>query len=134
MERGVKAALFVSCIALNGCTTASQEVKVRAIPDPAAAFRNGGDAVALARGQLVLGNAGLALEGFRKAQRDNPNDPAALAGIGDCYTMMGRFDIAQSNYEAALALAPHDRTLLLGLASIFERQGLHARAMAARAE
>ncbi len=82
----------------------------------------------------MIGDAGLALEGFRKAQRYDPNNPAALQGIGDCYTAMGRFDIAQSNYEAALALAPHDRRLLLGLADIFEREGLKTRAMAVRAE
>jgi hypothetical protein len=82
----------------------------------------------------VLGNVGLALEAFRKAQRDNPADPAVFAGIGDCYSAMGRFDLAQTNYEAALALAPHDRKLLLGLASIYEREGNAARALIARAE
>ena len=134
MNGGVKAALFMSCAALGGCTAGTDEVKVRPIADPAAAFRGGGDTVALARGQLMIGDAGLALEGFRKAQRYDPNNPAALQGIGDCYAAMGRFDIAQSNYEAALALAPHDRRLLLGLADIFEREGLDARAMAVRAE
>jgi hypothetical protein len=57
-----------------------------------------------------------------------------LAGIGDCYSAMSRFDLAQTNYEAALALAPHDRKLLLGLAQIYEREGKTARAMIARAE
>jgi hypothetical protein len=82
----------------------------------------------------VLGNVGLALEAFRKAQRDNPADPAVLSGIGDCYSAMGRFDLAQANYEGALALAPHDRKLLLGLAAIYEREGKTARALIARAE
>jgi hypothetical protein len=109
-------------------------VKVRAIANPSAAISRSTDAVAVARGQLVLGNVGLALEAFRKAQRDNPADPAVLAGIGDCYSAMGRFDLAQSNYEAALALAPHDRKLLLGLANIYEREGNTARALIARAE
>jgi hypothetical protein len=117
-----------------GCTAAAPEVKVRAIANPSAAISRGGDALAVARGQLMLGDVGLALEAFRKAQRDNPADPAVLSGIGDCYSAMSRFDLAQTNYEAALALAPHDRRLLLGLAAIYERQGKTGRAMTARAE
>ncbi|HEX3423898.1 MAG TPA: LytR C-terminal domain-containing protein [Sphingomicrobium sp.] len=109
-------------------------MKFTAIPDPSAVLSQGGDEIAVARGQMVLGNVGLALEGFRKAQRANPSNPAALAGIGDCYTVMGRFDLAQSNYEAALALAPHNQRLLLGLATIFDREGKPELAMAARAE
>jgi len=134
MNGGVKALLLVSCVGLAGCVTVTKEVKVRAIPDPSAALSRGGDEVAVARGQLALGNVGLALEGFRKAQRYYPTNPAPLQGIGDCYAIMGRFDLAQSNYEAALALAPQDRRLLLGLAVIFEREGDLLRAAHARAD
>lgn len=134
MNGGVKAALLISCVALGGCAAATNPVKVRAIADPSAAISRGGDAILVARGQFMLGNVGLALEEFRKAQRANPSDTAALAGIGDCYAAMGRFDLAQSNYETALALAPHDRILLLGLAAIFESEGKVASAAAARAE
>jgi hypothetical protein len=134
MNRGGKAALLISCMTICGCTAASPGVEVRAIANPSAEIARSGDAVAVARGHLVLGNVGLALEAFRKAQRDNPADPAVLAGIGDCYSAMSRFDLAQTNYEAALALAPHDRKLLLGLAAIYDREGMTARAMIARAE
>ena len=134
MNRGGKAALLIACIGLAGCAVAAKEVKVTAIPDPSAALLHGGDELAVARGQLVLGNVGLALEGFRKARRSAPTDAAPLAGIGDCYAMMGRFDLAQSNYEAALAFAPNDRRLLLGLAAIFEREGDRQRAAVARAD
>jgi hypothetical protein len=134
MNGGSKAGLLISFIALGGCATATNPVKVRAIADPSAAISRGGDSILVARGQLMLGNVGLALEEFRKAQRVNPSDTAALAGIGDCYAAMGRFDLAQSNYETALASAPHDRKLLLGLAAIFESQGKLASAAAARAE
>jgi len=134
MNGGVKAALLVSCLSLAGCATAAKEVKVRAIPDPSAPLARGGNLTALARGQFMIGNIGLALEGFRKAQRAYPTDAAPLAGLGDCYAAMGRFDIAQSNYEAALALAPHDRQLLLSLAAIFDREGKPLNAAAARAE
>jgi Flp pilus assembly protein TadD len=134
MNRGVKAALLISGLSLAGCTSSAKQVEVRAIPDRSAILSQGGDSVAVARGQFALGDVGLALEGFRKAQRENPADPRALAGIGDCYAAMGRFDIAQSSYEAALALAPNDRKLLLGLAAIFEREGQMLRAAEARAD
>jgi len=134
MNGGVKAALLVSCLSFAGCTTTAKEVKVRAIPDPAAELSRGGDLTSLARGELLIGNVGLALEGFRKAQRAYPTDAAPLAGIGDCYAAMGRFDIAQSSYESALALAPHDRRLLLALADIFDHEGQPLKAMAARAD
>ena len=82
----------------------------------------------------MLGNVGLALEGFRKAQRQNPSDPDVIAGIGDCYAAMGRFDIAEASYEEALSLAPRDHVLLLGLASVLERGGDLKRATDIRAE
>lgn len=134
MNRGGKAALLVSSMAIGGCTGAAPGVSVRAIANPSAEISRSTDALAVARGQLMIGNVGLALEAFRKAQRENPADPAVLSGIGDCYSAMSRFDLAQTNYEAALALAPHDRKLLLGLAAIYERQGKTARAVITRAE
>ena len=134
MNRGDKALILLAATALVGCTADNEGFHVRAIADPAAKFRQGSADVAAARGQLVLGNVGLALEAFRIIQRNRPTDPAAPAGIAECYASMGRFDLAQSYQEAALALAPHDPKLLLGLARIFERQGDHARALAVRAE
>lgn len=134
MNRGDKALILLAATALAGCTAGSGQVQVRPIADPAAKFRQGSADVAAARGQLVLGNVGLALEAFRIIQRNRPNDPAAPAGIAECYAQMGRFDLAESNFEAALALAPHDPKLLLGLAAIFEQQGDHDRALAVRVE
>jgi hypothetical protein len=134
MNGGVKTTLLISCLTVVGCTSGTSNVEVRGIPNPGAELTRGGNAVAAARGQLMLGSVGLALEGFRKAQRDNPYDPAALQGIGDCYSAMGRFDLAQSNYEAALALAPRDPKLLMGVALIYGRQGKTARAMIARTQ
>lgn len=133
MNGGLKAALLISGVALAGCTTVTQQVKVRPV-DPMAPLKNGGDPLAVARGQLALGNVGLALEAFHLAQRAKPNDPAPAAGIGDCYAAMGRYDIAESSYEVALSLAPRDHALLLGLASILERSGNFSRAADIRAE
>ena len=68
--------------------------------------------IAEARGQLVLGNVALALEGFRKAVREDPTSVDALTGIAYCYDQMGRFDLSRRHYEMALALAPRDPALL----------------------
>jgi hypothetical protein len=133
MNGGLKAALLISGVALAGCSTVTQQVKVRPV-DPMAPLKSGGDPLALGRGQLALGNVGLALEAFHLAQRARPNDPAPAAGIGDCYASMGRYDIAESSYEVALSLAPRDHALLLGLASILERSGNVVRAADIRAE
>lgn len=133
MNGGIKTALLLSGVALAGCSTANEGLKVRPIANPSAALSNG-DALAVARGQFMLGNVGLALEGFRKAQRANPNDPDVMAGIGDCYAAMGRFDLAESSYEVALSFAPRDHVLLLGLASVIERAGDLKRGADIRAE
>jgi hypothetical protein len=133
MKLGGQAILLLAGIGLAGCVAGPKALEVRAIADPSAAIR-GGDDLAVARAQLRLGNAGLALEAYRKVQRERPSDPAALAGIGDCYSAMGRLDLARSSYEAALALAPKSPLLLNGLAQLLDREGQHARAITVRVE
>jgi hypothetical protein len=127
---------FCLCLgaSLGGCASSDRPISVRELADPRIQILKQSDALAAARGQLVLGNVGLALEEFRKVQLQRPADPEPLAGIADCYARMGRFDLSQSNYEAALALDPRDPKLLLGLAQIFELQGNADRAAATRAE
>jgi hypothetical protein len=90
--------------------------------------------IAEARGHLALGNVALALEGFRKAARDDPVSMEALAGMADCYARMTRFDLARRYYEAALAVAPQNPALLASFAAMLERQGLKAEANAVRTE
>ena len=131
MMRGGRTALLIAGLTLTGCA-APKEVSIRPIADPAAKLAAGD--LAAARGQLLLGNAGLALEAFRNIHRDRPGDPRALAGIADCYAAMARYDLAQTNYEAALALAPHDPVLLTGLAGVFQSEGDAIRAIALRHE
>lgn len=90
--------------------------------------------IAEARGHLALGNVALALEGFRKAIRDDPGSMEALAGIADCYDRMGRFDVSRRYYETALAIAPQNQALLATFAASLKRQGLSAEATAVRTE
>jgi tetratricopeptide (TPR) repeat protein len=81
-----------------------------------------------------VGSVGLALEAFRKAWRENPDSAEALAGMAVCYDQMGRFDLSQRSYEAALALAPSDPRLLALYAGSLELRGDHDRALAVRRE
>ena len=90
--------------------------------------------IAEARGQLVLGNVAMALDGFRKAAREDPASVDALAGIATCYDRMGRFDLSRKHYEMALALAPRDPALLGLFAGSLDRQGLTRQAESVRQE
>ena len=117
------ARFLVAGLALTSGCAANHEVQVRAIPDPAAKLRYSGSLLDVGRAQLSLGNAGTALETFRKLLREQPANPDAFAGIAACYQAMGRYDLEQANYEFALAYAPHDQRLLTALASSLERQG-----------
>ena len=119
---------LVAGLALTSGCAANHELQVRAIPDPAAKLRYSGSLLDVGRAQLSLGNAGTALETFRKLLREQPANPDAFAGIAACYQAMGRYDLEQANYEFALAYAPHDQRLLTALASSLQRQGQTAQA------
>jgi Flp pilus assembly protein TadD len=123
MNGGVKSLLMVASLATAGCASEPGTVQVRPIADPGSKLRPGDGLLADAKGQFALGNVGLALEGFRKAAREQPDSAEALAGMGVCYDAMGRYDLAQAKYEAALALAPRNPTLLTALAISLDRQG-----------
>ena len=122
MIRGGKFLLAGGCLAAAACVQ-TQSVKVRPIADPAAKVRFSGGLLGEARGQLVLGDVGIALETFRTLSRQQPENPDAYAGIAACYAAMGRYDIARQNYEFALAYAPNDPELLTALASSLDRLG-----------
>ncbi|MGH6658315.1 MAG: LytR C-terminal domain-containing protein [Sphingomicrobium sp.] len=111
----------------TGCTGDTRGIKVRAIESASSKIRGGPAALAEAQGLLNLGNPGLALEAFRKAQREQPGADA-LAGIAACYVAMGRDDLAKTNLEAALALAPQSPELLRSIALVMDRLGLKVEA------
>ena len=136
MRRGVSSLVYAGFLVAAGCASAPQtaELKIRAIPDASAKLRPGAALLADANGQLAIGNVGLALEGFRKALREQPNNADAYAGLARAYEAMGRFDLARSNYEAALALAPKDPVLLTGVADSMDQQGNTVDAALARRE
>lgn len=133
MTGGKRIVLLGSTFLMTGCVT-DQNYHVRAIADPAVKFRYAGSLIAQGRAQLALGNVGLALETFRKAQREQPPSADTFAGIAACYAAMGRYDIARANYEFALAYAPSDRILLTALAGSLDQLGENAQAAEVRAE
>jgi len=134
MNGGVKNLLVVASFAAAGCASAPNAVEVRPIANPGSKLRPGLDLLADAKGQLAIGNVGLALEGFRKAARDYPNNPEAFAGMAACYEAMRRYDLAELKYQEALALAPHSPVLLGRLAAILDQQGKTAAAAEVRGE
>src|SRR5438067_2972065 len=133
MIRGAGFLLVSVSLAAAGCA-ATQDLQVRPIADQAAKFRYSGDLLGQGRAQLALGNAGLALETFRKLLREQPASAEAFAGIAACYAAMGRYDLERANYEFALAYAPNDPALLSALAGTLERLGEGEQAVQARSE
>ena len=135
MQRGGKLILCSAALAVSACVADNGQLNVRAIADPfTKATKSGNPMVVEGRNLLALGSVGVALEAFRKAQRDDPNSFEAIAGIAECYERMGRYDVARRKYEEALAIAPDNPVLLNTFAASLERQGLRAEAMAVRAE
>jgi hypothetical protein len=135
MRGGVSSWVCLASLVAGGCASPqTAELKIRAIPDAAAKLRPGSALLADAAGQLAIGNVGLAIEGFRKALREQPNSAEAYAGLAKCYEAMGRYDLARANYEAALALTPQDPRLLNGVAVALDQQGQTEAAEIAREE
>jgi hypothetical protein len=128
-------ALFLSAgLAAAGCTASSNDIQIRPLADPGSKLGTNRGLLADATAQLNMGNVGLALEGFRKALREQPDSIAALGGIAACYDAMGRYDLSRLNYEAALAIAPSDPVLLNSFAASLDHQGKRSEAAAVRAE
>lgn len=134
MRGGVRNWFATACLAAAGCTAQTSGIEIRAIGGPAAKLRPGADRAADARGQLALGNVGLALEGFRSAMREEPQNIDAYVGVAACYEKMGRFDLAGRYYQQALAFAPRDPRILAAYAGTLERQGDGAGAAEVRGE
>ena len=134
MKGGVKSLLVAASFAAASCAAGPDAVEVRAIKDPGSKLRQGADGLADARGQLAIGNTGLALEGFRKVARQYPDNAEAVAGMAAAYEAMGRYDLAETQYEAALALAPRNPAILMALAAVLDRLGRASDAAGVRGE
>ena len=127
MVRGTNTFLLVVGLIVSACTGPSNKIEIRPI-GTADKARPASEQIAYARSQLALGSPGLALEAFRKAAREQPDNPLALSGIADSYAAMGRDDLARRYYEAALALTPQDPILLQAVST--PTPAAHAEAIA----
>lgn len=134
MRGGTAIAIAAAAGAMAGCASNSRQVEVRALADPAAKLGVGNERVVEARGQLALGNVGLAIEGFHAALREQPNNIEAMKGLAACYDSMGRTDLSRQYYEAALAVAPRNPTVLNAFAASADAQGNRVQAQELRSE
>ena len=134
MRRGGHTIILLGAAAMSGCTGEDGKLEMRAIPSPISAKAPATGRIAEAQAFLAMGNVGLALESFRLAAREDPNNPDAYLGIAAAYDRMGRFDLSRRAYETALALAPTDRDALGALARSLDTQGLTEEAFAVREE
>src|SRR5215218_876615 len=130
--RGAHKLLMGCCLLTAACAT--NELEIRPRTDAGTKVREGSPDIAQARGYLALGNAGTALEAFRKIVREQPANAEGYAGIAECYAAMGRHDLERTNYELALAHAPQDTRLLSALAGSLARLGEAEQAAELRAE
>ncbi|MGZ2411058.1 tetratricopeptide (TPR) repeat protein [Sphingomonas sp. F9_3S_D5_B_2] len=135
MRRGMAFLLGAAAAAASGCATKdAAQVEVRSIGDRTAKLGVGNEKLAIARGQLALGNIGLAIEGYRAALREQPQNTEAMRGLANCYDHMGRVDLSRQYYEMALAVAPHSEVVLSAFAGSLEAQGKWDQALALRSE
>lgn len=128
-RRAVAIALIFASAA---CSSVNREVAVRPInADVPAAGKD-----ALARGDLLFsrGEHALALDAYRRAMRQDPNDAHALNGVAISYAAIGRHDLARDYFELALARAPMDERIHRNFARSLAAQGLRGEANALLAE
>jgi hypothetical protein len=99
-------ALSVSAALLGttACTTSAPKIQVRAVVKGSAPQQETASAELLqAHGHLALGSVALALEGYRRTNRMDPDNVEAMMGMAECYARMGRADIASRYSQMALA-------------------------------
>jgi Flp pilus assembly protein TadD len=94
MTKTYLAILSFGAVVLTSCGT--QMVEVRSIKQPLAQGRQPANfRLAEGNAQLLLGNVGLAVESYRKALREEPDNIDAIAGLATCYDRMGRTDLSR---------------------------------------
>ena len=105
-----------TAVALAAC---QQTITPTPIPDPITG-QNPGDVkyyrsdepVKLGIQRFYEGNYGLAQQYFQDAVERTPRDPTAWVGLGASYDRLGRFDLADRSYVAAVRLAGHTPSIL----------------------
>lgn len=129
------AALPLLSVAMAISSCGGSAIEVRSIKQGLAEGRQPADArVAEGNGQLALGNVGLAIEAYRKALREHPDNVEAMMGLATCYDRMGRPDLSRRHYEMALAVEPANTNVYAQLAQSLDAQGQVDEAARVKAE
>jgi len=133
----MKSASQFTCIAvaLSAAACSTGELTVRPIKSNLAEGRQPSNVrVAEGNAQLALGNVALAIEAYRKALREVPNNVEAMIGLASCYDRMGRSDISRRHYEMALAVDPANTEIYSHFAQSLDIQGQRDEAARVKAE
>jgi Flp pilus assembly protein TadD len=114
--------LLATAVAISSC--GGSAIEVRSIKQTLAEGRQPANTrLAEGNAQLALGNVGLALEAYRKALREQPDNVEALMGLATCYDRMGRADLSRRHYEMALAVEPANTDIYSLFAQSLDAQG-----------
>ena len=128
---------LISVPVLAGCAGQGfAELDVRPVaPQGYGAADGNGSLYDLGKRQLAAGNAGLAIDAFRRALRADPTSIDSLNGLGVAYDRIGRFDLSRRYYEEALGLNPNSAMILhnLGYSLALQGRGAEGQELMARA-
>ncbi len=124
MIRKVKLAITLLILASAGCATLPQRARldIRPAEKSSSALASSPDMMQ-AQAMLRRGEFALAIDSYRRALREKPDDADALNGLAVCYASLGRYDLSQGYFERALANAPTDLRIYRNLARSLESQG-----------
>jgi hypothetical protein len=133
----MKSVAHLTCLAavLGAAACSTGELNVRPIKSTLAEGRQPSNVrVAEGNAQFALGNIGLAIEAYRKALREQPQNVEAMVGLASCYDRMGRPDISRRHYEMALAADPANTEIYSHFAQSLDAQGQRDEAARVKAE
>lgn len=132
--------LAASTVALGGCAGGASlgRFDVRpVVPEDYAARGTPLEAgvYELGKRQLAAGNAGLAIDAFRRALRTDPASVEALNGLAVAYDRIRRFDLSRRYYEQALGIDPRSAVALhnFGYSLALQGKAAEGRELLARA-
>ena len=133
MKKAAALSLAAAATAIASCNGSA--IEVRSIKQSLAEGRQPANSrVAEGNAQLALGNVGLAIEAYRKALREQPDNVDAMMGLATCYDRMGRSDLSRRHYEMALAVEPANTNVYSQLAQSLDAQGQSDEAARVKAE
>jgi hypothetical protein len=100
----------------------SAKLEIRPAEKSSSALASSAD-LKQAQAMLQRGEFALAIDSFRRALREKPDDADALNGLAVSYASLGRYDLSQGYFEMALAYAPTNLRIYRNLARSLESQG-----------